>query len=99
SNTNKNNQQLPTILLRILCAGENELIISCVKENVERIHQLEIKLSEHINIVKKQDINKYELLYKDINGLLNLIKLQIVNKILSIQNNKNNEQKENNKNN
>ena len=79
----KKNEDKNTILVKILSMGDNELLITSVKQGSNDVFTLEITLSDHIDINKaKKDLNDYQSIYKDINGLKVLLNDQITHKAI-----------------
>jgi len=79
----KKDENKNTILVKILSMGDNELLITAVKQGSNDVSTLEITLSDHIDIDKaKKDLSDYQSIYKDINGLKVLLNDQITFKAI-----------------
>lgn len=82
----KKDENKNTILVKILSMGDNELLITAVKQGSNDVLTLEINISDHIDIDKaKKDLNDYQTIYKDINGLNILLNDQITFKVIPQQ--------------
>jgi len=78
---NQDAQPRNSMLVKILAMEDQELLITAVKQGSDDVFTLEISLSDHINVDAK-NINEYQSVYKDIDGLRILLEDQITLKVV-----------------
>merc|ERR1712173_98167 len=75
-----------TILIKIISMDESELLINGIKEGSNKVHTLEIALSDHIHLENaSKSLKEYKAIYKDIDATLILVNEQITNKLIKQQ--------------
>jgi len=65
--------------------GENEMIISAIKDGKDQVYSLEINISDHINLNNIEEniqSNSYDKIYQNLDSLLLLIQENITSVII-----------------
>lgn len=93
-NINDKNKQQLTILVKILSISDDEMMVSILQQNNnEKVFTLDVNINDHINVDNfKKDKKDYKTHYKNLDGLLLLIKENITKKVIGDE--KKEEQKE-----
>jgi len=82
--TEKKQDQISTILVRILQLEENSLVISAIRSGNDKVFSLDLNVSDYINLDQKitSQNTRFDTMYKDFTALGLLIKERITYKTI-----------------